>query len=211
MSQRNGGELLIEMLERAGVRQFFTLHGGHLDSVFMAARERGFAITDMRHEQAAVHAADGWARATGEPGIAVVTSGPGVANAVSGVVNAFVDAIPMLVIGGANPADEDERLPLAGGYDQVALMAPVTKWAHRIPKIERVPDLVAQAIRVATTGRPQASASRRTFGCPSERLGKTSTSPAPIQVGICSLDLLPAKCATASNPSFERRASNWFR
>ncbi|MBW2243772.1 MAG: thiamine pyrophosphate-binding protein [Deltaproteobacteria bacterium] len=154
MGQKNGGEILVEMLERAGIRQFFTLHGGHLDSIFMAAEARGFAMTDMRHEQAAVHAADGWARATGEPGVAVVTSGPGVANAVSGVVNAHVDAIPMLVIGGANPASEDERLPLAGGYDQVALMAPVTKWAHRIPKIERVADQVAQALRIATTGRP---------------------------------------------------------
>jgi len=154
VAEKNGGEILVEMLERKGIRQFFTLHGGHLDSIFMAAKERGFSMTDMRHEQAAVQAADGWARATGEPGIAVVTSGPGVANAVSGVVNAYVDAIPMLVLGGANPADEDERLPLAGGYDQVALMAPVTKWAHRIPKIERVADQVAQALRIATTGRP---------------------------------------------------------
>ena len=151
---QNGGEILVEMLERAGISQFYTLHGCHLDSVFMAAQARGFCMTDMRHEQAAVQAADGWARATGEPGIAVITSGPGVANGVSGVVNAFVDAIPMLVIGGANPADEDERLPLAGGYDQVALMAPVTKWAHRIPKIERIADQVAQALRIATTGRP---------------------------------------------------------
>ena len=154
MGQRNGGELLIQMLERAGIRQFFTLHGGHLDSVFMAAQEHGFCMTDMRHEQAAVQAADGWARTTGQPGVAVVTAGPGVADAVSGVVNAHVDAIPLLLIGGAGPASEDERLTLAGGYDQVALMAPVTKWAHRIPKIERIPDLLAQALRIATSGRP---------------------------------------------------------
>jgi acetolactate synthase-1/2/3 large subunit len=154
VAQRNGGELLVQMLERAGIGQFFTLHGGHLDSIFMAAQEHGFSMTDMRHEQAAVQAADGWARTTGRPGVAVVTAGPGVADAVSGIVNAHVDAIPLLVIGGAAPAGEDERLTLAGGYDQVALMAPVTKWAHRIPKIERVPDLVAQALRIATSGRP---------------------------------------------------------
>jgi acetolactate synthase-1/2/3 large subunit len=142
------------MLERAGIRQFFTLHGGHLDSIFMAAKEQGFCMTDMRHEQAAVQAADGWARTTGKPGVAVVTAGPGVAHAVSGIVNAYVDAIPLLLIGGAGPADEDERLTLAGGFDQVAMMAPVTKWAHRIPKIERVPDMVAQALRIATIGRP---------------------------------------------------------
>jgi len=154
VAQRNGGELLVQMLERAGIGQFFTLHGGHLDSIFMAAQEHGFCMTDMRHEQAAVQAADGWARTTGRPGVAVVTAGPGVADAVSGVVNAHVDAIPLLLIGGAGPADEDERLSLAGGYDQVALMAPVTKWAHSIPKIERIPDLVSQAVRIATSGRP---------------------------------------------------------
>jgi acetolactate synthase-1/2/3 large subunit len=150
----NGGELLVQMLERAGIRQFFTLHGGHLDSIFMAAKEQGFCMTDMRHEQAAAQAADGWARTTGKPGVAVVTAGPGVAHAVSGIVNAYVDAIPLLLIGGAGPTDEDERLTLAGGFDQVAMMAPVTKWAHRIPKIERVPDMVAQALRIATSGRP---------------------------------------------------------
>ena len=154
MGNLNGGELLVQMLDRAGICQFFTLHGGHLDSIFMAANEHGFRMTDMRHEQAAVQAADGWARTTGRPGVAVVTAGPGVADAMSGIVNAYVDAIPLLVIGGAGPADEDERLTLAGGFDQVALMAPVTKWAHRIPKIERVPDMVAQALRVATSGRP---------------------------------------------------------
>jgi acetolactate synthase-1/2/3 large subunit len=142
------------MLERGGINQFFTLHGGHLDSIFMAAQARNFRMTDMRHEQAAVQAADGWARTTGKPGVAVVTAGPGVADAVSGIVNAHVDAIPMLVIGGAGPADEDERLTLAGGFDQVAMMATVTKWAHRIPKIDRVPDMVAQALRIATSGRP---------------------------------------------------------
>jgi acetolactate synthase-1/2/3 large subunit len=142
------------MLERADVRGFFTLHGGHLDSILMAAQQHGFRITDMRHEQAAVQSADGWARTTGQPGVAVVTAGPGVADAVSGVVNAHVDAIPMLLIGGAPPLGEDERLSLAAGYDQVALMTPVTKWAHRVPHIERIPDMVGQALRIATTGRP---------------------------------------------------------
>jgi acetolactate synthase-1/2/3 large subunit len=150
----DGGELLIRMLEHAGIREFFTLHGGHLDSILMAAQAHGFRITDTRHEQAAVQAADGWARTTGRPGVVIVTAGPGVADAVSGVVNAYVDAIPVLLIGGASPLSEDERLPLAGGYDQLALMAPVTKWAHRVPQIDRIPDLVGQALRIATTGRP---------------------------------------------------------
>jgi acetolactate synthase-1/2/3 large subunit len=142
------------MLERAGIREFFTLHGGHLDSILMASRRHGFRMVDTRHEQAAVQAADGWARTTGRPGVAIVTAGPGVADAVSGVVNAHVDAIPLLVIGGAAPLSEDERLTLAAGFDQVALLSSVTKWAHRVPHIDRVPDQVAQALRIATTGRP---------------------------------------------------------
>ncbi|HEY5638710.1 MAG TPA: thiamine pyrophosphate-binding protein [Dehalococcoidia bacterium] len=154
MSQIDGGEILVRMLERANLRVVFTLHGGHLDSVYMAARAHGFQLVDTRHEQAAVQAGDGWARTTGQPGVAIVTAGPGVVDAVSGVVNAYVDAIPMLLIGGAPPASEDERLTLAGGFDQVALMRPVTKWAHRIQDVSRIADLVAQAIRMATTGRP---------------------------------------------------------
>jgi acetolactate synthase-1/2/3 large subunit len=154
VSKVDGGELLVRMLERGGIREFFTLHGGHLDSILMAARQHGFRLIDTRHEQAAVQAADGWARTTGKPGVAIVTAGPGVADAVSGVVNAYVDAVPLLLIGGAPPASEDERLTLAGGYDQVALLDPVTKWAHRVPHIDRIPDMVAQALRTATTGRP---------------------------------------------------------
>jgi acetolactate synthase-1/2/3 large subunit len=154
MSEIDGGELLVRMLERAGIRDVFTLHGGHLDSILMAAREHGFRLVDTRHEQAAVQAADGWARTTGRPGVAIVTAGPGVADAVSGVVNAHIDAVPLLMIGGAPPLSEDERLPLAGGFDQVALLSSVTKWAHRVPHIERIPDQVAQALRIATTGRP---------------------------------------------------------
>jgi acetolactate synthase-1/2/3 large subunit len=154
VSKLDGGELLIRMLEHGGIREFFTLHGGHLDSILMAARQHGFRLIDTRHEQAAVQAADGWARTTGKPGVAIVTAGPGVADAVSGVVNAYVDAVPLLLIGGAPPASEDERLTLAGGYDQVALLNPVSKWAHRVPHINRIPDMVAQALRTATTGRP---------------------------------------------------------
>ena len=83
MSKVDGGELLVRMLERAGIREFFTLHGGHLDSILMASRRHGFRMIDTRHEQAAVQAADGWARTTGKPGVAIVTAGPGVADAVA--------------------------------------------------------------------------------------------------------------------------------
>jgi acetolactate synthase-1/2/3 large subunit len=154
MAKVDGGELLVRMLERAGIRELFTLHGGHLDAIFQAARDHDFRLIDTRHEQAAAHAADGWARTTGKPGVAVVTAGPGITDAVTGVVNAHLDCIPMLLIGGAAPLRDAETLPLQGGFDQLALFTPVTKWAHRITHTERIPDLLAQALRIATTGRP---------------------------------------------------------
>jgi acetolactate synthase-1/2/3 large subunit len=154
VSEIDGGELLIRMLERAGIREVFTLHDGHLDCVFMAARDHGIRVIDTRHEQAAAHAADGWARTTGKPGVALVAAGPGLTDAVTGVANAFVDAVPMLVISGGAPLCDAEMLQLQSGFDQVALMAPITKWSHRITHTERIPDLVAQALRIATTGRP---------------------------------------------------------
>jgi acetolactate synthase-1/2/3 large subunit len=150
----DGGELLVRMLAQAGVREIFTLHGGHLDAIFQSARDHGFRLIDTRHEQAAAHGADGWARTTGKPGVAIVTAGPGVTDAVTGAANAFLDCSPMLLIGGAAPLRQDETLPLQGGIDQVALLSPVTKWAHRVTHTERIPDLVAQALRTATTGRP---------------------------------------------------------
>ena len=154
MAQVDGGALLVRMLDRAGVRQIFTLHGGHLDAIFQAALDHGFKLVDTRHEQAAAHAAEGFARTTGRPAVAICTAGPGITDAVTGVANAHLDCVPMLLIGGAAPLRDAETLPLQGGFDQVALFEPITKWAHRVTHTERIPDLVAQALRVATTGRP---------------------------------------------------------
>jgi len=146
--------MLVRVLERYGIRHIFTLHGGHLDAIYQAARDHGLHLIDTRHEQAAGHAADGWARTTGQVGVAMVTAGPGVTDVVTAVANAYLDCIPTLFIGGAAPLRDAETLPLQGGFDQVALMEPITKWAHRITHTHRIPDLVAQALRIATTGRP---------------------------------------------------------
>lgn len=154
MARIDGGEMLVRVLEQEGIREVFTLHGGHLDAIYQAARGRNVRWIDTRHEQAAGHAADGWARTTGRVGVAVVTAGPGVTDVVTAVTNAYLDCIPTLFIGGAAPLRDAETLPLQGGFDQVALMRPITKWAHRITHTHRIPDIVAQALRIATTGRP---------------------------------------------------------
>ncbi len=154
MARIDGGEMLVRVLEHEGIREVFTLHGGHLDAIFQAARGRTLRWIDTRHEQAAGHAADGWARTTGRVGVAIVTAGPGVTDVVTAVTNAYLDCIPTLFIGGAAPLRDAETMPLQGGFDQIDLMRPITKWAHRITHTHRIPELVAQALRTATTGRP---------------------------------------------------------
>jgi len=152
--QIDGGEILVRVLQAAGVERIFTLHGGHLDAIFQAAMDHGLKLVDTRHEQAAGHAADGWARTTGQVGVAIVTAGPGVTDVVTAVANAYLDCIPVLIIGGRSPLVDDERLPLQGGFSQVDVMKPITKWATTVTNLPRLADLVAQALRVATSGRP---------------------------------------------------------
>ncbi len=154
MAHIDGGQILVRVLEQEGIHEVFTLHGGHLDAIYQAAHDRKIRWIDTRHEQAAGHAADGWARTTGRLGAAIITAGPGVTDVVTAVANAYLDCIPTLFIGGAAPLRDAETLPLQGGLDQLELMRPITKWAHRVTHTHRIAELLAQAIRTATTGRP---------------------------------------------------------
>src|SRR6202158_1369266 len=117
MPRINGGEMLVRALEHEGVHEIFTLHGGHLDAIFKACREHDLRVIDTRHEQAAAHMADGWARTTGRPGVAMVTAGPGVTDAVTGVANAFMDSIPMILIGGGRPFAAGGKLSRPGAAE----------------------------------------------------------------------------------------------
>lgn len=154
MTTINGGELLARALIQAGVTDAFVLHGGHLDSFWIAAHRNGIRLVDTRHEASAGHAADGYARTTGRLGVAVVTSGPGFANGFAALPNAMSDGVPMVMIASAPPLRELETNEMQGGLDQVAAATPVTKWAHRVVSTERIPDLVALAVRKAVSGRP---------------------------------------------------------
>ena len=153
MAKIDGGEMMVRALEREGVHEIFTLHGGHLDSIYAAAARHDFRVIDTRHEQAAAHMADGWARTTGRPGVAIVTAGPGVTDAVTGVANAFMDSIPMVLIGGRSPLADDDKLPLQA-VDQMGILRPITKWARSVTHTERIPEFVAAAFRHAISGRP---------------------------------------------------------
>ncbi len=217
MAKVDGGELLVRVLERAGIDTIFTLHGGHLDAILQAAKARGLKLVDTRHEQAAGHAADGWARTTGRPGVAVVTAGPGFTDCVTAIANAYLDCVPTLFIAGAAPLREAETLPLQGGIDQVAMVTPITKWAHRVTHTERIPDLAIQALRIATTGRPGpvflelpidvlfARVDEESVKLP-ERI-RPEFAPAPAPAGIeRALDLLEA----AERPAILAGGGAWF-
>lgn len=153
MARINGGEMVARVLKSAGVRELFTLHGGHLDPILEACHRHDFRIIDVRHEQAAGHMADGWARCTGRIGVCAVTAGPGVTDAVTAVANAYMDGVPMLVLGGRSPLLDEETLPLQG-MPQLEMLRPITKWSACVYHAHRIPEFTAMALRQATTGRP---------------------------------------------------------
>ena len=97
---RHGGHLFAAALAKEGVSHLFTLSGGHVAPLYDGCVDEGIRIVDFRHEQAAAHAADGWARVTGKPGIAAVTAGPGVTDAVTGITNGFYANSPFMVVAG---------------------------------------------------------------------------------------------------------------
>jgi acetolactate synthase I/II/III large subunit len=149
---RHGGHLLAKALSNEGVANLFTLSGGHIAPIYDGCADEGIRIVDFRHEQAAAHAADGWARVTGNPGVAAVTAGPGVTDAVTGITNAMYANSPMLVLAGKSPLGELEMGSLQE-MDHVTLVRPVTKWARTCWETRRIADYVTEAFRHATAGR----------------------------------------------------------
>jgi acetolactate synthase-1/2/3 large subunit len=149
----NGGELVARALVRGGAKHIFGLHGGHVDPIFQACHDAGVRIIDTRHEQAAGHMADAWGRLTGEPGVAVVTAGPGVTDIVTAVANAHLDAVPMIVIGGRYPVTDDEMMPLQELHG-VPVMQSITKWSRVVRDTERIGEYVDAAFHQSTNGRP---------------------------------------------------------
>lgn len=153
MGRLTGGQLVAKALRQEGVEAIFTLAGGHIMDIYSGCIDEGIRIIDVRHEQSAVHAAEAWTRLTGVTGVAVVTAGPGVTDAVTGVANAFRNQTPLLVIGGQAPLGQY----LMGGLqelDHVSLMRPITKLSMSMPETGRIPELLGMAIREAYNGRP---------------------------------------------------------
>src|SRR5690349_15997966 len=103
-SMMHGGRIVAEALAREGVSHLFTLCGGHIQAIYDGCLDVGIRVVDVRHEQTAGHAADGYARVTGKPGVVAVTAGPGVTDVVTALANAQRAGAPLICIGGAGPA-----------------------------------------------------------------------------------------------------------
>ena len=153
MTKVTGGQLVARMLKQEGVDTIFTLTGGHIMDIYNGCADEGIRVIDVRHEQTATLAADGCTRLTGVPGVAVVTAGPGLTDAITGVANAYRNQTPMLVIGGQAPRRQFHM----GGLqelDHVSLMKPITKFATTVLDAERIPELISMALREAYNGKP---------------------------------------------------------
>jgi len=150
----DGGELCVKTLKAAEVKDIFVLHGGHLDPIFQACLDHDIRLIDTRHEAAAGHAADAYARQTGRVSVAMATAGPGYTNILTAITQCYLDCSPVLFIVGASPLRDAERWPLQGGIDQVAMAKPVTKWAMQVTRTELIPHLISHAIHEATSGQP---------------------------------------------------------
>lgn len=150
----HGGKLAARALKQAGVECIFTLSGGHVMAIYDGCLDEGIQVIDVRHEQAAVHAADAWSRLNpGKIGCAVLTAGPGVTDGVTGVANAWRANSPILVIGGQGPFNNMRRGSLQE-MDHVSLMKPITKWADACYDTRRIPDYIEMGIRHAVSGNP---------------------------------------------------------
>ncbi len=150
----SGAEILIESLKKEGVKHIFGYPGGVVLNIFdLLHDEKELQLILTRHEQGAVHAADGYARATGKAGVVLVTSGPGATNTVTGIATAYMDSIPLVVITGQVPT------MLIGNdafqeADIVGITRPCTKYNFLVKDVKDLAGLIKEAFYIATTGRP---------------------------------------------------------
>ncbi len=150
----HGGKLAARALKAAKVEVIFTLSGGHIMPLYDGCIDEGIRIIDVRHEQAAVHAADSWARCNpGRVGVAAVTAGPGVTDGVTGIANAWRANSPILIIGGQGPFENLRRGSLQE-MDHLGVVRPITKYCDAIYQTKRIPEYIELAIRHAVSGTP---------------------------------------------------------
>ena len=149
----SGGHLVAKALKNEGVDVIFTLCGGHVIDIYDGCLDEGIKIVDVRHEQVAAHAADGYARQTGRLGCVVTTAGPGCTNAITGIANAFRAESPIIHIGGQGALSQ-HRMGSLQDLPHVDMMTPITKFAATVPSTGRIADIVSMAARECYNGAP---------------------------------------------------------
>jgi acetolactate synthase-1/2/3 large subunit len=140
-------------MKNDGVKYLFGLVGGHIYPIFESCVEMGIRVIDVRHEESAAHMAEGWALATGKPGVCTGTAGPGFTNMLTGIANSFAGGTPLLALGGHASIDEFDTGALQD-VNQLDVVKPMTKFTQAVYHVDRIPDYMGMALRHATSGRP---------------------------------------------------------
>lgn len=154
MEMLSGGDMLVRSLQDEGIEYVFGYPGGSALHIYDAIfRNKAVKHILVRHEQAATHAADGYARVTGRAGVVLVTSGPGATNAITGIATAYMDSIPMVVISGQVPSDKI-GLDAFQETDMVGVSRPIVKHSFLVTDAAEIPEIVKKAFYIATSGRP---------------------------------------------------------
>jgi acetolactate synthase-1/2/3 large subunit len=153
MLELSGSRALVKALEREGVSTIFGLPGGAIMPVYDALLDSGIRHILARHEQSAAHMADGYARASGRPGVCMATSGPGSTNLVTGIANAHLDSSPVVAFTGQVPRAMIGRDAFQEA-DIIGITAPITKYNHQVRSASEIPGIVKKAFFIATSGRP---------------------------------------------------------
>src|SRR5580704_454716 len=153
LDAKTGADVIVETLEAHGVTHVFGVPGAKIDKVFDRLRDSSIKTVVCRHEQNAAFIAGGIGRMTGKAGVAIVTSGPGVSNLVTGLATANTEGDPMVALGGA-PAVADRLKSLHQSLDSVSLCAPVTKYSAEVDSPESTAEVLSAAFRAAEASRP---------------------------------------------------------
>jgi acetolactate synthase-1/2/3 large subunit len=151
--RQTGSELMAEAIYQCGEHTLFTLPGSHIAGVLDACRRLDMRVVNVRHEENAVLMAEGWALATGRPGLSLVTAGPGLTNALAGMAEANAAGAPVVVIAGRTSISK-RGWGAVQDLDQLRLVAPLSKWSEQCLDPARIPEYVAEAVRQASWGSP---------------------------------------------------------
>lgn len=151
----SGAEMIVQSLIDEGVGHIFGYPGGSVLDIYDALHMKTDDIQHVlvRHEQAATHMADGFARATGKPGVVLVCSGPGATNTITGIATAYMDSIPMIVLSG-NVPNSMIGTDAFQECDMVGVSRPIVKHSFLVRKAEDIPEIIKKAFYIASTGRP---------------------------------------------------------